>query len=116
MALHVDDAGVAAPKQENVKTFVEELRAEGFDLEIKGEFPKCLGIGMEEPDDGTRHMTQKGPMKKTIENAKMTGSNPNKTPTTQIPLRSDADREDYDNVEWNYAITVGMSLCVSNNT
>ena len=49
-------------------------------------------------------------------NTKMTGSNPNKAPTTQIPLRSDADREDYNNVEWNYASMVGMSLCVLNNT
>ena len=71
---------------------------------------------MEELDDGTRHMTQKGLIDEIIKNTKMTGCNPNKTPTTQIPLGSDADGEDYNNVEWNYASIVGMLLCVSNNT
>ena len=71
---------------------------------------------MEELDDGTRHMTQKGLIDKIIENTKMTGCNPNKTPTTQIPLGSDVDGEDYNNVKWNYASTVGMLLCVLNNT
>ena len=51
-----------------------------------------------------------------MKNAEMTGSDPNKTRATQIPLGSDADREDCDNVEWNHASTVGMSLHVSNNT
>ena len=63
-----------------------------------------------------RHMTQKGLIEKIIENTKMTGSNPNKTPTTQVPLGSDVDGEDYDNVEWNYASIVGMLLYVPNNT
>ena len=61
---------------------------------------------MEELDDGTRHMTQKSLIKKIIKNTKMTGSNPNKTPTIQTPLGSDADGEDYDNGEWNCASTV----------
>ena len=116
MVLYVDDAGIAAPKREDVETFVEELRNEGFDLEIEGDFTEYLGIGIEELEDGTRHMTQKGLIEKIIENTKMTGSNPNKTPTTQVPLGSDADGEDYDNVEWNYASIVGMLLYVSNNT
>ena len=116
MVLCVDNASVAAPKQEDIKTFVEEPRNKGFDFEIKENFTKCLGIGIEELDDGTRHMTQKGLIKKTIENAKRTGSNPDKTPTTQIPLGSDADREDCNNVEWHCASIVEMSLCVSNNT
>ena len=85
-------------------------------MEIEGDFTKCPGIGMEELDDGTRHMTQKCSIKKMIENTKMTGSNPNKTPATQIPLGSDANGADCDDVEWNCASMVGMSLCVSNNT
>ena len=87
------------------ETFVEELRDKGFDLEIKGDFAKCLGIGTEELDDGTGHVTQKGLIEKIMKNTKMTGSNPNKTPTTQIPLGSDADGEDHNNVEWNCAST-----------
>ena len=37
--LYVDDAGIAAPKQENVEHFMEELQ-KGFDLKIEGEFTK----------------------------------------------------------------------------
>ena len=40
------------------------LRNKGFDLEIEGDSTECLGIGMEELDDGARHMTQKGLIKK----------------------------------------------------
>ena len=99
-----------------METFVEEPCDKRFDLEIKGNFTKCPGIGMEELDDGTRLMTQKGLTKKTIENTKMTGSNHNKTHTIQKPLGSDADGEDHNNVEWNYASIVGILLHVSNNT
>ena len=66
----VEDSGTAALKQEDVETFVKELRNKGFDWEIECDFTKCTGIGMEELDDGTRHVTQKGPIKKIVENMK----------------------------------------------
>ena len=53
MILYVDDAGIAAPHRKDVEAFVEELRTEGFDLEIEGDFTECLGIAIEEKDDGT---------------------------------------------------------------
>ena len=53
MVLYVDDAGIAAPTRKNVEDFVEELREEGFDLEIEGDFTEYLGIGIEEREDGT---------------------------------------------------------------
>ena len=49
MVLYVDDAGIAALTRKNVEDFVEELREEGFDLEIEGDFTDYLGgIGIEE--------------------------------------------------------------------
>ena len=45
--LHVDDARIAAPNEESVNELVKELRDEGFDLEMEGNFTECLGIGME---------------------------------------------------------------------
>ena len=116
MILYVDDAGIAAPKSEDVDKFVEELRAEGFDLEIEGEFTEYLGIGIEELPDGSRHMTQSGLIEKIIKTTKMTDCNPNWTPTTQVPLGSDPDGELFDNVDFNYASVVGMLLYVANNT
>ena len=116
MILYVDDAGIAAPKREDVEQFVEELRNEGFDLEIEGDFTEYLGIGIEELEDGSRHMSQKGLIEKIIKNTKMTDCNPNWTPSTQVPLGSDADGEPFDQVDFNYASIVGMLLYVSNNT
>ena len=115
MILYVDDAGIAAPSRTNVEEFVEELRAEGFELEIEGDFTECLGIGIEEMPDGTRHMTQKGLIEKIVATTKMTDCKPNWTPTTQVALGTDPDGELWDNKQWNYASVVGMLLCVSNN-
>ena len=74
--LHVDDAGIAAPNEESVNELVEELRNEGFDLEMEGDFTECLGIGMEHRDDGSVCMTQKGLIKKIVATAKMQGCKP----------------------------------------
>ena len=43
MVLYVDDVGIAAPSHQHVLDFVEELRALGFDLNIKGDFNEYLG-------------------------------------------------------------------------
>ena len=116
MILYVDNAGIAAPNRTNVEEFVDELRAEGFELEIEGDFTEYLGIGIEEMDDGTRHMTQKRLIQKIIAATKLTNCKPNWTPTKKEALGSDPDGERWDNKEWNYASVVGMLLYVSNNT
>ena len=115
MILCVDDARMAAPKRKNVEDFVEEPQAKGFESEIKGDSAKCLGIGVKEKADGTRHMTQKGLIQKIVEATKMKGCKPNWTPAKREALGTDPDGERWDNKEWNYASVVGMLLCVSNN-
>ena len=115
MTSYADDAGIAAPKRKHVEDFVEELRAEGFELEIEGDFTEYLGIGIEEKADGTRHMTQKGLIQKIVEATKMKGCKPNWTPAKREALGTDPDGERWDNKEWNYASVVGMLLHVSNN-
>ena len=116
MILYVDDAGIAAPHRKDVEAFVEELRTEGFDLEIEGDFTEYLGIAIDEKDDGTRHMCQNGLINKIVESTKMTDCNPNYTPTTQVALGSDPEGEPWNNKDWNYASIVGMLLYASNNT
>ena len=116
MVLYVDDAGIAAPNKEIIHEFVNELREHGFDLEIEGKFSSYLGIGIETFKDGSRHMTQKGLIKKVIQTAKMGNCNPNWTPCTQLALGSDPDGEPYDQSQFNYASVVGMLLYLSNNT
>ena len=49
---------------------------------------------MEEREDGTRYMTQKGLIEKTIETTKMTGSDPNVTSAIQILLGFNSDGKD----------------------
>ena len=58
MVLYVDNAGIAAPTRKNVEDFVEELQEEGFDLEIEGDFMEYHGIGIEDCEDSTQHMSQ----------------------------------------------------------
>ena len=48
MVLYDDNAAITAPTIKNIKDFVKELRQEGFNLEIKGNSTKYLGIGTEE--------------------------------------------------------------------
>ena len=116
MVLYVDNAGIAAPNQSIIDEFVAELKDLGFDLEIEGNFSSYLGIGIEELDGGIRIMTQKGLIKKVIQTTKMENCNPNWTPSTQVALRSDPDKEPYDQVQFKYASVLGMLLYLSNNT
>ena len=114
--LYVDNAGIAAPCQQDIEKFVEELRSAGFDLEIEGDFTEHLGIAIDKEADGTRCVHQKGLIKKIIETTKMTSCNPNHTPAMQVALGSDPEGAEWKNEDWNYASVVGMLLCVSNNT
>ena len=116
MILYVDDAGLAAPCQEDIENFVEELRELGFDLKIEGDFTEYLGIAIDKEVDGTCRMHQKGLINKIIETTKMTSCNPNYTPAMQEALGSDPEGEEWSNEDWNYASVVGMLLYVSNNT
>jgi len=94
--LYVDDAGIAAPNEESVNGLAKELRDEGFDLEMEGDFAEHLGIGLEHRDDGSVCMTQKGLIEKIIATAKMQGCKPNKTPALQTALGSDAEGKPWD--------------------
>ena len=114
--LCVDNAGIAAPNEESINKPVKELWDEGFDLEMEGDFTKCLGIGVEHRDDRSVCMTQKGPIKKIIVTAKMQGCEPNKTPALLTASGSDAEGEPWDQNHWDCASIVRMLLCSSNNT
>lgn len=48
MILCVNDAGIVAPKREDVEEFTEEPCTEGFDLDAEGAFTEHLGIGVKE--------------------------------------------------------------------
>ena len=116
MVLYVDDAGIAAASKDTILQFVQQLKNLGFDLDIEDDFNSYLGIGIEEFSDGSRHMTQKGLIKKLLMTTGMEECNPNWTPTTQAALGSDPDGEPYDQKQFSYASVVGMLLYLSNNT
>lgn len=116
LILYVDDAGIASNDQATIDKFIQELRDLGFDLEIEDEFSSYLGIGIEEYPDGTRHMTQKGLIKKVIQTTTLEDCKPNWNPTSAASLGSDPDGEPYDQTGWNYASVIGMLLYLSNNT
>ena len=86
MIPHVDDAGIAAPEEKDIENPVQELRDEGFDSEMEGDFGTHLGIGIKENEDGTQSMTQKGLIDRIVVTAKMIDCNPNKTPASAAAL------------------------------
>ena len=58
---------------------------------MEGDFTECpAGIGVEQRDDRTICMTQKGLIKKMIATAKMKECNPNKTPALTTASGLDA--------------------------
>ena len=116
LVLYVDDAGISAPSKDVINDFVSQLKDLGFDLDIEDDFNSYLGIGIEEFANGSRHMTQKGLIKKLLQATDMTDCNPNWCPTTQVALGSDPEGEPYDQKQFNYASVVGMLLYLSNNT
>jgi hypothetical protein len=116
MVLYVDDAGIAAPSKDIIDKFVKDLKDLNFDLDIEDDFNSYLGIGIEEFPDGSRHMTQKGLIRKILNTTKMTNCNPNWFPASQVALGSDPDGEPYDQEMFSYSSVVGMLLYLSNNT
>ena len=107
MILHANDTGAAAPNKESITNPAKELQDKGFDLEMEGNFTECLGIGMEQRDNRTIWMTQKGSIRKIIATAKMKECNPNETPAqTAGALGSDAKGESWDQKHWDCASIV----------
>jgi len=116
MVLYVDDAGISAPSRKIIEDFVAQLKDLGFDLEIEDDFNSYLGIGIEELGNGTRHMTQKGLIKKLLKTTDMENCNPNKVPASTIGLGLDPTGKLYDQNPFDYASVVGMLLYLSNHT
>ena len=114
--LCVDNASTAAPDKENINNPVKELQDEGFDLQTEGDFIEHLGIGMEQRDDGTICMAQKGLIKKIIMTVKMEECKPNETPALTAASGLDVKGKPWDQNQWDHTSIVGMLLCVSNNT
>ena len=90
MILCADDTGMAALDEESVFNLAKELQDEGFDPEMEGDFAKCLGIRVQENDNGTICMTQKGMIDKIIATAKMEECNPNGKSALTTALGLDA--------------------------
>ena len=114
--LCTDNAGVAAPNKESINSSVREVRDEGFDLEMEGNFAEHLGIGIKHRDDRTINVTQKGLIEKIIATTKMKECKPNKTPALTTALGSDPEGKPWDQNHWDCASLVGMLLWASNNT
>ena len=116
LVLYVDDLAMAAPDMETINNLISDLKRLGLELDLEDDFASFLGIGIESFDDGSRHMTQKGLIKKLLQTADMLDCNYNWCPTTKTALGSDPDGEPHDKDEFDYASIVGMLLYLSNNT
>ena len=103
MILCAADAGMDTPDK-------------GFDLEMEGDFAEHLGIGMQQRDNRTICMTQKGLIEKIISTAKMKKCNPSKTPAPTAAPGLDAKCKPWEKEHWGCASVVRMLLCALNNT
>ena len=111
---YVDDMGISAKKQEDIDSFVADLRKEGLVLTQDESFSEFLGIKFEELKDGSINMTQQGLIKKILTTAGMSDCNPNATPAAQTALGKDPQGEPMNEV-WSYRAIVGMLLYLSTN-
>jgi Reverse transcriptase (RNA-dependent DNA polymerase) len=116
MVLYVGDAGLAAPTMQVIRHFAKQLKGMGLDMDIEDHFNENLGISIDDNPDGTKTMTQKGLIQKTLKAAKMGDCNPNWTPVHQVALGSDSDGKPHDQSKWHYASIVGMLLYLANDS
>ena len=112
---YVDDMGISAQSQEDIDSFIADLRAEGLVLTQEDSFSEFLGIKFEEHEDKSITMTQRGLIKKTLQAAGMMDCTPNAMPHAGTPLGSDENGEPMEE-SWNYRAIVGMLLYLSTNT
>ena len=84
------------------------------DLETENESSECLGMGIQQLPDGSRHMTQKGLIKKILSATDMENCKPNWCPAKSLALGSDPDGEPFDE-PFSHSSVVGMLLCLSND-
>jgi hypothetical protein len=113
---YVDDAGVAAPTEELIVSFISKLEARGFELQREGSFTEFLGIKFER-DANTQsiELTQKGLIDKIVAVTGLQNCRPNAMSSSQLALGSDPNGEHMDE-KWNYSSVVGMLLYLSTNT
>jgi Reverse transcriptase (RNA-dependent DNA polymerase) len=96
MIVYFDDAGITAPTMQGIHHFVKQLKDMGSDMDIEDNFNQYLGISIDDNPDGTKTMTQRGLIQKTLKVAKMEDRNPNWIPAHQVALGSDPDIELHD--------------------
>lgn len=114
IVLFVDDAGIAAPFEEDVDDFIAELRGHGFDLKKEGDFTEFLGIKFERHDREVR-LTQTGLIDKVIAATGLQNANSSPLPARTTALGLDPDGEPMDEA-WGYSSIIGMLLYLSTNT
>ena len=64
LLIHVDDLAVASPTKAKIDELLSDLRKLDFESELEDDFATHLGIGIETLPNGSKHMVQKGLIKK----------------------------------------------------
>ena len=112
---HVDDFGVAHQLEKKLEEFLEQLEENSSSCTQEESFHEFLGIQINQQDDGTLLLTQKGFIKKILETAKMENCNSCKTPAQGAPLGDCEDAEPFDRTEFNPCSIVRMLMCLCTN-
>ena len=67
----VDNLAAASPTKAKIDEPLSDLRKLDFELELEDDFATHLGIGIETLPNGSKHMVQKGLIKKLLQTADM---------------------------------------------
>ena len=66
LVVFVDDCGLAVSDPSMIDWFVNELRKQGFELQVEGNFTAFLGVALDRLPDGSIHLHQSGLIKKIL--------------------------------------------------
>jgi len=113
--IFVDDCGICAKTVALNDDLIANLEKMRFKLTKESTFAEFLGIQYTKVDTNHVHLNQKGLIKKILEAAGLTDSNPNKLPASKEALSIDPDGKPV-NENWNYLSVIGMLLYLSTNT
>ena len=112
----VDDLCLSAVTHDIIDSFIEKLRAMGFELEKEGSLEQFLGIKFERDHrTGSIELTQKGLINKIVSVTGLESCKPNSTPASQLALGRD-DHGEPMSEKWSYPSVIGMLLYLSTNT
>ena len=112
--VYIDDVVWVAPDRQQIDKVLESLKDE-FEMTVEGDVTAFLGIQFKCLSGREIKMQQIGLIERVLKATGLQDCNPDKTPTSQKPLRTDKNCLEFAE-QWSYSSVVGMLLCLAANS